>query len=139
MTDAIKVEGLREFNRSLKKLGNELPKLLRLALNDSVDLIAQGAQRKIVKRSGRAARSIKTASTRTKARVRAGGGRRVAYYPWLDFGGSVGRNNSVKRAFKKKGRYLYPTYFDARDSGELVDLMEKNLQSVAKKAGLDVT
>ncbi len=138
MVDAIKVEGLREFNKALKALDKDLPKLLRLSLNDSVDLIVQGAQRKIVRKSGRAARSIKAASTRTKARVRAGGGR-VDYYPWLDFGGRVGRNNSIRREFKKKGRYIYPTYFKARDSGEFVDLMEKNLADVARRSGLEVT
>ena len=136
MTESIRVAGLRDFNKALKQVDADLPKETRLVLNDAADLVASGARSKVEKKTGKAARTVKAASTRTKARVK-GGSKRIPYYPWLDFGGRVGRNRSIKRTYKKDGRYIYPTYRRARDSGEFVDMMAEGLTSLARKAGLD--
>lgn len=138
MTEAIRIAGLREFNRSLKALDSDLPKAVRLAFNAAADSVIDEARPHVPKRTGRAARSMRAQSTRTAARVTAGGSR-APYYPWLDFGGHVGRKRSVARAFSPDGRYLFPAYFRLRDSGEFVDIMSKALADVARSAGLEVT
>jgi hypothetical protein len=136
-TDPIKVEGLAEFSRNLKKLDNDLPKALRVALNDAADVVVGYARPRVPRgKTGRARGSLKTKSTRTKVRV-SGGGRRAPYYPWLDFGGKVGRNQSVSRPFLKQGRYLYKGYFVKR--AEFTTALNKALINVAERAGVEVT
>lgn len=135
--DPIKIEGLNEFRRSLKKLDDDLPKALRLALNEAADLVVGEAKPRIPTRSGRARRSVRMASTRTAVRVR-GGGKRAPYYPWLDFGGRVGPKRSIERAFIKEGRYLYDAYFDLKLSGEFQEVLSKALVKVAVQAGMEV-
>jgi hypothetical protein len=134
---AVRVDGLAQFSRNLKKLDSDLPKALRLALNQSAELVVTGAQGNVPSRSGKARRSIRAASTRTEARVRAGGNR-APYYPWLDFGGRVGRGKSVRRPFLKDGRYLYATYFKLKASGQFQDAMTKALLGVVEDAGIGV-
>lgn len=134
---AIRIDGLAQFSRNLKKLDNDLPKALRVALNESADLIVTDARQRVPKRSGRAAASIRAASTRTAVRVKAGG-RKAPYYPWLDFGGRVGRRRSVIRPFLKEGRYLYDVYFEHRDSGRLQQVLNRSLLRVARQAGVEV-
>jgi len=138
MAEPIKIQGLAEFNRNLRKLDSDLPKALRLAMNQAADVVIGYARPRVPRRSGKAAGSIKPQSTRTAVRVSAGG-RKAPYYPWLDFGGRIGKRKSVKRAFLKEGRYLYAGYYKARDSGELVDIMREALLDVARQAGVEVT
>ncbi len=135
MADQIRVEGLAEFSRGLRKLDREAPKGLRVALNGAADLLVQRTVPTIPRRSGRAARSLKAKSTRTAARVSVGG-RGAPYYPWLDFGGRTGRNRSVERPFYKEGRYLYPTLRRVRP--EIEQALRDGLVAVARDAGLDV-
>lgn len=137
MSDLVKIEGLAEFSRSLKRLDASAPKALRVALNEVIDVIVSTARPMVPHRSGRAAASLKAQSTRTLVRVSAGGGR-APYYPWLDFGGRVGKNRSVRRYFLKEGRYLYPTYNRLKSSGEVEDALRKALVGVAERSGLEV-
>lgn len=138
MTDElqIRVAGLAQFNRALKKISSESPKQLRLGMNDAAELLIRETLPLIPKRSGKAARSLKAKSTRTSARVGAGG-RSAPYYAWLDFGGRVGRNRAVKRTFYKEGRYIYPTL--RRIKPEILRKLEENLTHVAVSSGMDVT
>jgi hypothetical protein len=138
VTDPIKVEGLAEFNRNLKKLDSDLPKALRVALNEAAGVVVGYARPRVAKRSGRAAASVKARSTRTAVRVVAGGAR-VSYYPWLDFGGRVGKGRSVSRPFLKEGRYIYAGYFKSRASGEFQEVLTAALLRVAAQAGVEVT
>lgn len=135
MADAIKIDGLNEFVRNLRKLDADLPKTLRVAFNTAADIVVAYARPKVPRRSGRAAGSIKARSTRTAVRVSAGG-RRAPYYPWLDFGGRVGRKKSVKRPFIGDGRYLYAGLHAERDriAAATVDA----LLEAAKAAGVEV-
>src|SRR5574342_787900 len=133
MAEAIKIDGLAQFSRNLRKLDADLPKALRIALNDAADVIVDYARPRIPKRTGRAASTLKSRSTRTAVRVSAGG-RRAPWYPWLDFGGKVGRNRSVERAFIKEGRYIYKGYFAKRD--EFSEVLTRSLLDVARQAGI---
>ena len=65
------------------------------------------------------------------ARIEAGGSK-VPYYPWLDFGGRVGRRKSVHRPFLKDGRYIYDAFNRHRD--DFIDVMREGLLDVARSA-----
>lgn len=134
-TEPIKIEGLAEFSRNLRKLDNDLPKQLRVALNEATETVAGRARQQVPARTGRARRSVVARSTRTAARIQ-GGSQRVPYYPWLDFGGRVGRNRSVNRPFLAKGRYIYKAYDDHR--AEFVAALERALLKAAASAGIQV-
>jgi hypothetical protein len=138
VADAIKIRGLAEFNRNLKKLDNDLPKALRLALNEAANVVVEDAAPKIPRRSGRAQKALRARSTSTTSRVIAGSAR-ARYLPWLDFGGEGRkRGRPAKREFIKKGRYVYPTYYAKRDSGEFGEVLNRSLLDVVRRAGIAV-
>lgn len=133
--EPIRIQGLAQYNSALRKLDKEAPKGLRLALNEAAQIVVVGARQKVERRTGRAAASLKARSTRTAVRV-AAGGQRALHYPWLDWGGRVGRRKSVSRPFVPTGRYLYPTYY-ARQQ-EIQTTLERALADTVRRAGLDV-
>jgi hypothetical protein len=135
MIEPIKIDGLAQFSRNLRKLNGDLPKALRLALNEATDLVVNEAERRIPSRTGRARKSIKAKSTRTQSRI-AGGSNRVPYFGWLDFGGRRGRESKVSRVYRKEGRYLYAAYFDKQR--EFDAALTKGLLTVAQQAGIEV-
>lgn len=133
--EPIKITGLSEFNRNLRKLSADLPKALRLAHNEAAQLIVDYAAPRVPRKSGRAAGTVKAKSTRTESRVQ-GGSKRAPYYPWLDFGGRVGPKRSVHRPFIKEGRYLYPALGANYD--KFAELLTEKLIDVARQAGVEV-
>jgi hypothetical protein len=135
---AIRIAGLREFSRGLKAIDRDLPKALRIAFNDAANIIVDDTKPNIPVRSGRAQSSVRARSTRTAARI-VGGSARAPYYPWLDFGGRVGRRNSVRRPVIADGRYIYPAYFKNRDSGRFQEAMSDAVIDIARQAGIEVT
>ncbi len=133
MADPVRVEGLRELNRALRQISRELPRGLRIAMNEAVEVVADAAASDVPTLTGAAAASIVPRSTRTAARIKAGG-RRAPYYPWLDWGGSVGPQKSVHRPFVREGRYLFPAYVEHRDA--MVQRLEEALVEVVTAAGI---
>lgn len=132
----IRVVGLNEFRKGLRGMDRGLPKSVRLALNEVAEVLIDAARPKIPRRTGRAAASLKAASTQSAAKVSVGG-RTAPYYPWLDFGGKTGRRKSVERPFFKKGRYIYPTLADERDA--IQDAMLKAMAQLAETNGIEVS
>jgi hypothetical protein len=137
MPQVLKVQGLAEFTRNLKKLNADLPKMQRRAFNSAADLLVAQIRPLVPTRSGTARASVKSASTATAARV-TGGGNKAPYYPWLDFGGKVGRIKSVSRPFYTDGRYIYGTYFRDLDTDAFTALMVESLLQSAADAGVEV-
>lgn len=135
MADAIRIEGLNEYVRSLKRLDSDLPKALRVAFNQAGEEIIATARAKVPRRTGVARASVKARSTQKAFRI-VGGSKRVPYYPWLDFGGRVGRDKSVRRPFLRDGRYIYAAYYRHRD--ELAGRLEAALIDAARSAGVEV-
>jgi hypothetical protein len=135
MTDAVKIEGFKEFRRNLRALDRDLGKAVRLAFNDAADLVVQDARARVPARSGRARGTVRALSTQTFARV-SGGGNRAPYYPWLDFGGRVGRRHAVRRPFLKEGRYIYRSF--SQNRGRFIEVMQDGLVKVARDAGFEV-
>jgi hypothetical protein len=134
-SDAIAIDGLDQFTRNLKTLGNDLPKALRVAFNQAADIVVQDAKSKVPTKSGKARKSIKAKSTPKAVRL-AGGSRSVAYYGWLDHGGMGGRGKKNARPFKKDGRYLYRAFYDNKE--KLPELLEAALLEVARQSGVEI-
>jgi hypothetical protein len=134
----ISIQGLAEFQRRLRRVDVDLPKALRLAMNEAGQLVVDTAKPRVPQLTGAAAGSIRVVSTRTESRVRAGGAK-VPYYAWLDFGGAVGRNKSVKRAFFKSGRYLWAAFAEKSASGEIQAILSRRLDEIASTAGIEMT
>jgi hypothetical protein len=135
MADAIAIDGLNQFVRNLKALDRDLPKALRIAFNEAADVVVQDARPRIPTLTGKARGSVKARSTQTASRV-VGGGNRAPYYPWLDFGGRVGRRRSVHRPFLKYGRYIYASWY--ANQPRYVRLLEDALLDAAASAGIEV-
>lgn len=134
---SIKVEGLKELNRSLRKLGADAPKGLRLAGNQAAQIVIDAARPKVPigpGRGGHAVDSLKAASTRTTARVQ-GGSKRYPYFAWLDFGGAAGKGRKNIRPYTKSGRYVWKAFGEHKEqvTTELISALNK----VAASAGLD--
>jgi hypothetical protein len=132
----IQITGIKEFQASLRKMDADLPKQLRLALNKASEMVIDYARPQVPSRSGAAKASLKVRSSQREARV-AAGGRKAPYYPWLDFGGHVGRRRSVSRPFYTEGRYIYPSLRKNRE--EITKVMAEALTDLAKNAGLEVS
>jgi hypothetical protein len=135
MPDVIKVEGLNQAVRALKKFDADAPKTLRLAFNDAAQLVIDVARPRVPTRTGKAKASIKARSLRTAVRVSEGGAR-APYMPFLDFGGRVGKNKSVHRPFLKEGRYIWWAFAQRRS--EVLTAAQDALTTAARAAGLEV-
>lgn len=135
--EVIRIEGLKEFRAMLREADRNLPKGLRLAGNKAADIVVREARPRVPLGpgiGGHARDSVRAASTQTAARVK-GGGKRYPYYPWLDFGGSVGRKRSVHRPFLKTGRYIWRAFVDNKT--EVHEQLRESLTEVARSAGLE--
>jgi hypothetical protein len=138
VTDAVRITGLREFQRGLRELDSGLPKALRIAMNSAADVIVADARPRVPQgRTGHARSSVVARSTRGRARVE-GGGRRAPYYPWLDFGGTIRpHGHNITRPFiGRTGRYIYNAFFRKRE--QFTDRLADELAKVAESAGLEV-
>lgn len=136
---AIHIEGLAEFNRSLRRLDKNAPKALRLAGNKAANIVVKEAKPRVPLgpgRNGHARTSVKAASTRTAARVSAGGNK-FPYFGWLDFGSKKKYARLPARPFRKEGRYIWAAFGDNR--GEVQETLREELVAVAESAGLRVS
>jgi len=132
----IDVEGLNQFVKGIKAVDRELAKDMRRGLNQAIDLVVDVARADVPRRSGRAAKSLRSASTQTAARIVAGG-QRAPYYPWLDFGGRVGRGRSVQRKFYSDGRYIFPAL--ARTRPDVERLVMAAIAATGAAEGIEVS
>jgi phage gpG-like protein len=131
----VEIAGLREVLRGMRALDASLPKTMRRAMNTAAQVVVDEARPTIVRRSGRAARNLRVASTQSNVRVRWGGAR-VPYAPWLEFGGRVGRNKSVVRTFRPEGRFIFPAYRRKRDDGTFTRVLSESINDAVRAAGL---
>lgn len=135
----IRIDGLREFSRNLRKMDKDLPKGLKAASNVAAEIVVGAARPRVPigpGKRGHARDSLKAASTTKAARVSAGG-KKFPYYAWLDFGGVTGRNGSAKRPFLKSGRYIWKAFEDHRE--DVIDTLAEELANVARNAGVEVS
>lgn len=130
MDTKVQVQGLGQLRSALRKVQADLPKELNVEFGRIAEQVAARVRPLVPHRSGKAAASVQGKSGGKIAF----GGRQAEYYPWLDFGGRVGRGRSVIRPIVSGGRYVYPTIADSRDliEGET----EKAIERVLKHAEL---
>lgn len=133
--EPIRITGLKELQAALKRMDGESQKKLRLVQNEAADIIVQSAKRKVPRKSGKAAASIKAQSSQREGKVIAGG-RKAPYYAWLDFGGSAGPYKSIKRPYRQGGRYLYPSFGENR--AEIMEALARGLKQLIEESGLEV-
>jgi hypothetical protein len=111
----IRVDGIPEVAKALRAVDKGLVKLLRDGMKEAAEIAATEIRTRVPKRSGRAAASVKAKGTNKGGGITFGG-TKAPYYPWLDFGGSVGKGHqagkafsgAVKRPIIDGGRYVYP-------------------------------
>lgn len=138
MADQIRISGLKEFNRTLRRIDRDAPKGLRLAGNKAAQIVVDDAKPRIPLgpgRGGHARSSVRVASTRTAVRVR-GGGKKFPYYGWLDFGGPKNKPRPPRRRFIKEGRYIWAAFGDNRHRVEGV--LRDELADIARSSGARV-
>ena len=128
----IQVKGLKEYQKALKNIDESAGPELRKGLNEVAEVVASTARSLVPVRSGRAAGSIQPGSTQRGARIKVGGDK-APYYLWLDFGGHVGRLNSVSRPFFTIGRYIYPTLKSKREM--VIQKLDEVLDRLATDIG----
>ena len=112
--EGVKVEGLDQLRRDLRKVDKDLPKEVGKAGKAAADIVAQAAKRRIPSKTGKTARAM-------RAKVSYGGGAvvfgnaRVPYAGWLDFGGKRPRDRGISRTPLHEGRFVYPALEANRD------------------------
>ena len=127
----IQVRGIQDLQKALRSINKDLPKQLAAGLAEASEIVLNAARPLVPHVSGDAQASMKVRKQQRGATI-AVGGTKAPYYPWLDFGGAVGRGKSVKREFIKQGRYIYPTLKDKRPEVEAkVDEVLKRLALLA--------
>jgi hypothetical protein len=117
-------------------MDGESQKQLKVALDGAATTVAMAAARRVPRKTGKAAASVRARSSQREARVM-GGSKKVPYYGWLDFGGRIGRDKSQRRPFVAGGRYMYPAFSANRDP--IYAALQKSLAELARKAGLEVS
>ncbi len=127
----IEAVGLREMRRALKAVDAQLPRELRLVLNQGSKAIAAEAVPRMPKKTESLRKSVRPRSTQTEGRVMAGNAK-VPYAGFIEFGGKVGKNKSVRRKFVKEGRYLYPAF--ERRGPQIKRLIERAFDDLARTA-----
>jgi len=130
----IQVTGLTALNKGLRAIDAGAPKELRLALNKAANTLIDRARPGIPAVTGAARASLKASSTRTSARVKAGGPR-ARHFAWLDFGGEGKvRGRPPHREYIPGGRYIYPVLAEIKPEIEME--LQRAIQAVIDGAGL---
>jgi hypothetical protein len=127
----VRIQGLNELRRALKQVDSGLPKEMKRGFARIAERIVSKVAPKVPSRSGRARASL---TARASGAIAAGGSK-AQHYPWLDFGGSVGRHKSIKREFVPQGRYLYPTI--GEESGRIKEDVDAVLVRLIEAAGFE--
>lgn len=139
-SDGVYVTGLADVRRDLRKLGDaEQLSEVRDALKQGADIVASDARRRIPRRSGRAAESVRATAGGNKAYVQ-GGKSSVPYYGWLDFGSRHAKHGEPRSvgpwagtgAGPAKGRFIYPAIDSrieevARYVGQAIDRVAQRM------------
>lgn len=134
MDTKVEVRGIREVRSALNQVDKELGRKLRDELAKVSEVVLDEARPHVARRTGSAVGSMKVRKQTAGAAI-AVGGNKAPYYPWLDFGGRVGRNKSVQREFVKEGRYLYPAI--KRKRRVIDDMLDEMLSRLLKQAGFE--
>lgn len=160
----LKEQGLSEIRQALKGIEGDAQDRLHAVLKEAAQIWQREARSNTPVKTGRAAKSIRVVFAGDTGTL-TGGGNKVPYFRWLDYGGWVGKapmkrranstewqrrrfaegqnkrrsggQGSVYRKFERKGRIIYPAYFAKYD--EVMDVLNDGLRKLATDYGLDVS
>lgn len=135
---AVRVEGLADFQKELKRLDQKLPRELQKANKRAAELVADAARTRATglgSVAAKAAPSIKAAAEQRRSKVSIGGAR----YPFAlgaEFGGQ-GRPTTMQFApwsgsDTGAGYFLYPAIRETRD--EFMDAYDDAIEQLTREA-----
>ena len=130
----IRVTGDREVIAALGRIKSVMPAVENTSGTVSAAQIAAFARARVP--SGPPTGGHASSSVVAMGKEVRGGGAAFPYFPWLDFGGRVGRGNSISRPFMKTGRYIWRGYVTLKPQVE--DNMEHALVGAIRLTGLEV-
>jgi hypothetical protein len=129
MAAVIQVRGINELSRAWRAVDADIPKRTRLAMLAIARMVVGTAQQKA------------TADFKHPT------GQAAPYFPWLDFGGTVGRGHrpgvkgsgSIERDWRGtpfgSGRYVYPAIFEHDD--DIKRMAEEAVMDANRAAGFE--
>lgn len=106
----VEIDGLERVDAMLTALAQACVSQLDDSINDTADRVAartRGLMPMGPTAHGHLRESVGIERTAGLHATVSHGGPRYPYSAWLEFGGSVGRHNSVHRTWIRGGRYLY--------------------------------
>lgn len=133
--DPIRMKGLEAFRTGLRTMDADTAGMVADVTRRAGELVVADARRRVPVLTGKARASVDLTPKGTAVNI-SGGGPRVPYFPWLDYGGRVGRKRSVKRPYRPDGRIIYPALSAQKD--EVLRAMEKGLAELVKSGNLKV-
>ena len=115
MSAEVQLDGLKQFRKALGQIDPALQKELRGEFLKVGEKVADDARRRVPRKTGKAAGSIRAGVSGNNAYVQ-GGKSAVPYYGWLDFGARTpitGRPRTVgpwkgSGGGPQRGRFIYP-------------------------------
>lgn len=133
----ITVTGTKELQAGVGKMDAAAQEGFRVAYATAADTVARDAARRVPRKTGAAAASLRVDAAQREAVV-TGGSRRVPYFGWLEWGGKrTGRGGGVAtRPWVKQGRYLGPA-LEAHNEA-LEKALIAALADAARQAGFEV-
>lgn len=131
----VEIRGLNEVAGAFRRVNADAPAALKSEYSAVAGRVASRAAGLVPKLTGRAAGSLKPRASARGAAIVAGGSA-AEHYPWLDFGGRVGRQKSVLRDHVTGGRYIYPTI--AAEGDNIKRGTEEAIVNAARKSGFEV-
>ena len=137
----VRVEGLREVDRTLRKMDSEMAAGLRSESKDIAEVVARDARTRVPVVSGKAQGSIKAGAQGKGAYVQ-GGKKAVPYYGWLDFGSRTPKTGNPRTVGPwaksgkgpRGGRFIYAA-LDSRER-EVTAAVEHAVSEALTKVGL---
>jgi hypothetical protein len=138
---SIKVVGLRELRRDLKKIDPQLQKQLSNVTKKAAARVVEDTKSRVPVVDGTARKSIRATSSGARAFI-VGGKKSVPYFGWLDFGSRTPRSGlrrttgpwHLSGKGPKGGRYIYPAI--AKNLTSFQKDLAKAIKEVKRKAGL---
>lgn len=153
----LKEQGLSDIRQALKGIEGDAQDRLHAVLKEAAQIWQREARAHTPVRTGAAAKSIRVVFAGDTGTL-TGGGNKIRYFRWLDYGGWVGKNpkkaraagtehqrrrrnagrqGSVYRKQVREGRIIYPAFHAKYD--EVMEVLNKGLRTLVQEHGLDVT
>ena len=132
----VEIDGLERVDVLLGALAEACDRQLDDSINDTADTVA-GRTRALMPAGptehGHLRDSVGIERTAGLRATVTHGGPRYPYGPWLEFGGNVGRHNSVHRTWIRGGRYLFRALSSAKP--EIEPRMHEGMRQACRETG----